>query len=124
MLVDALPFFMNNSGVRPESCELSELVKGRSTNPKAWEWQPSLACVSAMAGAKRRQEEERGVRVNPEIYNVEDADVFTRVSRQYPMQKMPKHRNLPGSQAHIETSGKLTEQERPTVNRCMVTAGV
>ena len=115
---------MNNSGVRPESCENSELVKGRPTNPKAWEWQPSLACVLVMAGAKRRQEEERGVRLNPEINNVEGADGFIRVRRRYPVQKMPKHGNLPGAWAHIETSGKLTEQERPTGNRCMVTAGV
>ena len=124
MLVDALLFFVNNPGVRPASCKLSELVKDQSTNPKAWEWQPSFACVSVMAGAKRKQEEERGVRVNPEIYTVEGADVFTRDSRQYPVQKMPTHENLPGSWAHIETSRKLTEQERPNGNRSMVKAGV
>jgi len=88
---------MNNPGVRPESCEQSKLVRGQPTTPKAWEWQPSLACVSVMAGAKRRQEEERGVRVNPEIYNVEGADDFIRVRRQHPVQKMPMHWNLPGS---------------------------
>jgi len=77
-----------------------------------------------MAGAKRRQERERGVRVNPEIYIVEGADDFTRISRQHPVQKMPMHRSLPGSKAHIETLGKLTEQERPTGNRCKVAAGV
>ena len=76
-----------------------------------------------MAGAKRRQEEERGVRLNPEIYIVEGADGFARVRRQHPLQKMPMHRSLPGSQAHVESSGKLMEQERPTGNRCEVTAG-
>ena len=73
--------------------------------------------MSVMAGAKRRQEGVRGVRVNPEIYIVEGADGFARVRRQYPMQKMPMHRSLPGAKAHIESPGKLTEQERPTGNR-------
>jgi len=77
-----------------------------------------------MSGVKRRQEEERGVRVNPEIYNAEGADGFIRVRRQYPVQEMPKHGDLPGAMAHLETSGRLTEQERPISNHCMVTAGV
>ena len=77
-----------------------------------------------MAGAKRRQERERGVRVNPEINIVEDANDFARVRRQHPVQKMPMNRSLPGSKAHIETLRKLMEQERPTGNRCKVTAGV
>ena len=77
-----------------------------------------------MSGAKRRQEEERGVRVNPEINITEGAEGFIRVRRQYPVQKIPKQGSLPGAQAHIETSGRLTEQERPISNRYMVTAGV
>jgi hypothetical protein len=109
--------------VRPESCELSELVRGQPANPKAWEWQPSLACVSVMAGAKRRQGRARGVRVNPESYIVEGADGFIRVRRQHPVQKTPMHGSLPGARARIETLRILTEQERPIVNRRMVTAG-
>ena len=77
-----------------------------------------------MAGAKRRQEGARGVRVNPEIYIVEGADDFIRVRRQHPMQKMPMQRSLPGAMAHIETLRKLTEQERPTGNRSKSSAGV
>ena len=115
---------MNYSGVRPESCEQSELVRVQPTNPKAWGWQPSLACVTVMSGAKRRQGRERGVRVNPEINITEGADGFVRVRRQHPVQKMPKHGNLPGSKAHIETLRRLTEQERPISNRSMVKAGV
>ena len=76
-----------------------------------------------MAGAKRRQEEERGVRLNPEINNVEGADGFIRVRRRYPVQKMPKHGNLPGAWAHIETPGEQTEQERPIGNRKKVEVG-
>ena len=77
-----------------------------------------------MAGAKRRQGRERGVRVNPEINIVEGADDFARVRRQHPVRKTPMHGDLPGAKAHIETLRKLTEQERPIVNRRMVTAGV
>ena len=42
---------MNYSDVRPESCELFELVRGRPTNPKAWEWQP-LGCYSRCQDAR------------------------------------------------------------------------
>lgn len=77
-----------------------------------------------MTGTKRRQERERGVKVNPESYTVEGADDCARVRRQYSVQKMPKHRSLPGAKVHIETLRRLTEQERPTVNRRKVTAGV
>ena len=77
-----------------------------------------------MSGTKRKQEGVRGVRVNPEIYIVEDADGFSWASMQHSVQKMPMYRNLPGSLAHIETSGKLMEQERPIGNRLTVKADV
>jgi hypothetical protein len=36
-----------------------------------------------MVGAKRRQEEERDMRVNPENINIEDADGFVRTCRHH-----------------------------------------
>jgi len=40
--------------VRPESCELSKLVKGHPASPKAWERKPSFGSVSVMMCSKRR----------------------------------------------------------------------
>jgi len=65
-----------------------------------------------MAGMKRRQEEDRGMRVNPEMFDIEDADDFTQVRRQYPASREPRRGSLPGAWAHIEKSRKFTEQER------------
>ena len=65
-----------------------------------------------MAGMKRRQEEDRGMRVNPEMFDVEDADDFTQVRRQYLTSREPRRGSLPGAWAHIEKSRKFTEQER------------
>jgi hypothetical protein len=114
---------MNNPGVRPASCVQSKPVKVRPGNPKAWDRQPSLACVSVMAGAKRRQEGIRGVKVNPEIYIVEDADGSARVRRPHRPLKGLRRKGLPGAKAHIENPGKHTEQERPNGNRAKVDAG-
>lgn len=66
---------------------------------------------------KRRQEEERGMRVNPEMICVEGAEDFTQVCRQYPTLLEPRRGSLPGAWAHIETSRRVTEQERPNCNR-------
>ena len=63
------------------------------------------------------------MRLNPEIFVVEGADGFTRTRRQHSRAKKPNARSLPGATAHVETPGKLTEQERPTGNRAMVGAG-
>ncbi len=57
------------------------------------------------------------MRVNPEMIDVEDADDFTQVRRQYPASREPRRRSLPGAWAHIETSRRDTEQERPKCNR-------
>jgi hypothetical protein len=76
-----------------------------------------------MVGAKRRQEGKRGVRVNPETYEFEGADGYTRVRRQHLSSKMPKRQDLPGARAHIEIPGEHTEQERPTGNRDVVVTG-
>jgi len=62
------------------------------------------------------------VRLNPEIYIVEGADGLAWARRQHSCAKTPTARSLPGAWAHIETPGKLTEQERPTGNRAMVGA--
>jgi hypothetical protein len=66
-----------------------------------------------MAGAKRRQEEERGMRVSPENVNFEDADGFARTRRHHRGVKCLSPEDLPGTWAHIETSRKGAEQERP-----------
>jgi len=66
---------------------------------------------------KRRQEEERGMRINPEIFGIEGAEDFTQVCRQHPTFQQPRRRSHPGAWAHIETSRRVTEQERPKGNR-------
>jgi len=76
-----------------------------------------------MMGSKRRQEEVRGVRVIPETYFDEGADVHACDRRQYRLQKMPMQLGLPGTFAHIEASGTNTEQERPSNNRRLVAVG-
>ena len=65
-----------------------------------------------MTGMKRRQEEERGMRINPEIIDVEGAEDCAQVCRQHPTSREPRRWSLPGARAHIEESRKLTEQER------------
>ena len=52
------------------------------------------------------------MRVNPEMFHVEGADVFTQVRRQHPTSREPRRGSLPGAVAHIEKSRKFTEQER------------
>lgn len=52
------------------------------------------------------------MRLNPEMFDVEDADDFTQVRRQHPTSREPRRWSLPGARAHIEKSRKLTEQER------------
>jgi len=74
---------MNYMDVRPESCGLSKSVEFRSVSPKAWEREPSLACMTVTACTKRRQGGGRGVRVNPESYIVEGADTVAHGRRQY-----------------------------------------
>jgi len=86
-------------------------------NPKAWEQEPTLACFLVRESAKRREEGERGVRVNPENYIVEDVEGYAWTRRQYLTMKMPNRESLPGPWAHIETPGERTEQERPIGNR-------
>ncbi len=70
-----------------------------------------------MMGSKRRQEEERGMRNNPDNIIVEGADGFARIRRQHYSVKCLSAIGLPGSWDHIETSGKHAEQERPNGNR-------
>lgn len=74
-------------------------------------------------GAKRREEGERGVRVNPENYIVEDVEGHTWTRRQHSSLKVPKWGSFPGARAHIETPRERTEQERPIGNRKKVEAG-
>lgn len=69
-----------------------------------------------MAGSKRRQEEERGMRVNPDNIVIEGADGFARIRRQHCCAISLITAGLPGSWAQIETSGKQVEQERPNGN--------
>ena len=76
-----------------------------------------------MMGSKRRQEGVRGVRVIPETYFFEGADVQTYDRRQYRLPKVPMQLGLPGTLAHIESPGATTEQERPRENRRLVESG-
>ena len=69
-----------------------------------------------MAGSKRRQEEERGMRVNPDNIVIEGADGSARIRRQHCCGISLSTAGLPGSWAQIETSGKQAEQERPNGN--------
>jgi len=66
---------------------------------------------------KRREEGERGVRVNPETYIVGDVEGYTWTRRQHLPSKEPRWESLPGAWAHIETLGERMEQERPIGNR-------
>lgn len=70
-----------------------------------------------MAGVKRRQEEERGMMLNPDKFIVEGAEGFARISRQHVYAKCLSVNGLPGSWDRIETSRKHAEQERPNWNR-------
>jgi len=56
------------------------------------------------------------MRKHPEIYIVEEAEGFAWIRRQQRMVQCRHHAVLPGALAHIETSGKGTEQERPVRN--------
>ncbi len=67
-------------------------------------------------GLKRRQGEERGMRLHPEIYIVEEAEGFAWIRRQQRTVKGRSRAILPGALAHVETSGKGAEQERPGRN--------
>lgn len=69
-----------------------------------------------MAGSKRRQEEERGMRLNPDNIVVEGADGSARTRRQHCCDISLNTAGLPGSWADIETSRKQAEQERPNGN--------
>ncbi len=73
-----------------------------------------------MTGSKRRQEEERGMRANPDNIVVEGADGFARIRRQHCCVKSLSTAGLPGSWARIETSRKNAEQERPNGNHMEV----
>jgi len=76
--------------------------------------------VTATSGAKRRQEEERGMRISPEKFIIEGADGFARIRGPHCHVKRLSMASLPGTQAQIETSGKHAEQERPMVNHRQV----
>ncbi len=69
-----------------------------------------------MAGSKRKQEEERGMRSNPDNIVVEGADGSARTRRQHCCDISLSTVGLPGSWAQIETSRKHGEQERPNGN--------
>lgn len=56
------------------------------------------------------------MRVNPDNIIVEGADGFARTRRQHCCDKSLITAGLPGSWAHIETSRKDAEQERPNGN--------
>ncbi len=73
-----------------------------------------------MTGSKRRQEEERGMRANPDNIVVEGADGFARIRRQHCCVKSLSATGLPGSWARIETSRENAEQERPNGNHMEV----
>jgi len=73
-----------------------------------------------MAGVKRRQEEERGMMLNPDKFIVEGAEGFARTSKQHGYAKCLSVNGLPGSWDRIETSGKHAEQERPSCNQMEV----
>jgi hypothetical protein len=110
--------------VCPESCGYSESVQIRSINPRAWGWEPSLACITVMACMKRRQEGERGVRVSPESYIVEGADIVAHNRRQHLPQKCLSGRTFREQRLTSRLQGKATEQERPNCNHRAVTVGV
>jgi hypothetical protein len=74
-------------------------------------------------GAKRREGGERGARVNPENYIVEDVESYAWTRRQHLPLEKPRWESLPGAWAHIETPRERTEQERPIGNRKKVEAG-
>jgi hypothetical protein len=97
-------------------------VKGQPANPKAWEQEPTLACSFVRVGTKRREEGERGVRVNPENYIIGDVEGYAWTRRQHLPSKVPRWESLPGAWAHIETPGERMEQERPIGNRRKVAA--
>ena len=111
-------------GVRPESCGYSESVQIRCINPKAWEWELSLACMTVMACMKRRQGGERGVRVSPESYIVEGADIVAHNRRQHLPQKCLSGRTFREQGLTPSHQGKAMEQERPNGNHKTVTVGV
>ena len=63
------------------------------------------------------------MRLNPEIIDVEGAEDFAQVCRQHPTSWEPRRGSLPGAWAHIETSRRVTEQERPKGNRSGICPG-
>jgi len=56
------------------------------------------------------------MRIHPEIYIVEGAEGFAWTRRPHRMVESRHHEILPGALAHVETSRKGTEQERPDRN--------
>jgi hypothetical protein len=60
------------------------------------------------------------MRLNPEIFIVEDADSFAWTGRQYQSHKCLMREGFPGAKAHVENPGRTTEQERPINNRVLV----
>jgi len=56
------------------------------------------------------------MRIHPEIYNVEGAEGFAWTRRPHRMVQSRSRMILPGAWAHVETSGKVAEQERPDRN--------
>lgn len=57
------------------------------------------------------------MRINPEISRIEGAEDSPRVCKQNPTSREPRRGSLPGAWAHIETSRRVREQERPKSNR-------
>ena len=93
--------------------------KAHLSNPAGRE-EPSLACVSVMAGAKRRQEEERGMMITPKNSTSKVPMVSPEPTGRIIQSNSLNWMDLPGSWVHIETSGKYAEQERPNCNQMEV----
>jgi hypothetical protein len=115
---------MNNLGVCPESCGYSESVQIRSINPRAWEWELSLACMAVMSRMKRRQGGKRGVRVSPESYIVEGADIVAHNRRQHLPRESLSGRTFREQWLTSRLRGKTMEQERPNGNHRAAIVGV
>ena len=73
-----------------------------------------------MTGSKRRQEEERGMRVTPIILSLKVPMVSPEPAGSTAVSYALTQQGLPGSWARIETSRKNAEQERPNGNHMEV----
>jgi hypothetical protein len=80
--------------------------------------------MTVMACMKRRQEGERGVRVSPESYIVEGADIVAHNRRQHLPQKCLRGRTFREQGLTSSLRGKAMEQERPNGNHKALTVGV